>query len=856
VARNFNGSSYLDFSAGGAPPNNHFTWAALYRPTVVTGTKTLLAIGFSSPGGNLRILSGALTASIGGTAIAPAVSIPITLSDGWCIAALTKPLSGSAPFRFHLYKYDTDTWLREDSATTTGGSGAARSEIRIGDSTSGGERFTGDMAAVGMFDTALSDDQLSTLPYSLNAWLSARPTVMFVFDQHATTQTVRDWTGGGANQTGITGTTVSTVSVPILTYGHPVILPTRTGGAPAAVPISTVSDNFDDNAVDPTLWSGDSGTVGESGGVATITADTGYNAKRTGSVYTFDDAYSKVNPFPAGTSTGAAMDWGVASAAEAAGTDLVFYLDVVAGTLYFANRVGYTDGGATSVTYNSTSHAWWRLQRSAGNVLWQTSPDGATWTTQRTLTEPSWVSANPADISFHSEAHRNDGSGGGATLDNFNVAPAATTANAGQAAVGVDAHNATTATAVTATAGVAQVGVNGYNPAPVLTSTATAGQADVTATGHDPAAVTTSQTTANAGTADVGVDAYSASAVIAVTADAGHAAVQADGHNPTAVTVPTVVADAGVALVGVDGLNPTATTSASVTAGTAEVTAAAHSVMAVMAGTPDAGTAAVGVDAYNPAALVTYTADAGTATVGTDAHNATTALASIATAGNALVDVSAINPTVSTSSSVTVNVDVASVGVSADNPTQDITQPAGLAAVDSTAYNATAVTVAAGVANAGTAEVAATAHDPAAQPALTATAGQAAVTADGYNASVSTEASYTAQAGVAEVGADGHNPQALTILIAAPGAAEVGAEAYGATVSTAAATEAQALEALAGAQAFNALVIIGVSAGTAEVTAAAFDVPKKRTPGVLVAGTIRSRLTAGTMRGPTYMSGG
>lgn len=39
----------------------------------------------------------------------------------------------------------------------------------------------------------------------------------------------------------------------------------------------------------------------------------------------------------------------------------------------------------TTVTWNATSHKFWRINWAAGTVTWQTSPDRATWTTQRTV---------------------------------------------------------------------------------------------------------------------------------------------------------------------------------------------------------------------------------------------------------------------------------------------------------------------------------------------------------------------------------------------------------------------------------------------------------------------------------------
>jgi len=52
--------------------------------------------------------------------------------------------------------------------------------------------------------------------------------------------------------------------------------------------------------------------------------------------------------------------------------------------LTFRNCVSGTNSD-TSVTYNGTTHLYWRIAQAAGVVTWQTSPDNAAWTVQRTV---------------------------------------------------------------------------------------------------------------------------------------------------------------------------------------------------------------------------------------------------------------------------------------------------------------------------------------------------------------------------------------------------------------------------------------------------------------------------------------
>lgn len=42
----------------------------------------------------------------------------------------------------------------------------------------------------------------------------------------------------------------------------------------------------------------------------------------------------------------------------------------------------------TGPTYNSSTHRWWRIGESGGNILWDTSPDGVTWTNRRSFATP------------------------------------------------------------------------------------------------------------------------------------------------------------------------------------------------------------------------------------------------------------------------------------------------------------------------------------------------------------------------------------------------------------------------------------------------------------------------------------
>lgn len=392
-------------------------------------------------------------------------------------------------------------------------------------------------------------------------------------------------------------------------------------------------------------------------------------------------------------------------------------------------------------------------------------------------------------------------------------APTSAVAAAGVAAVAADGGGTTAAVSVAA--GAAGVGSDALNAS--ITLAIGAGPASVTADVTNAAANTSASATAGAGPAEVAADAYNPAAAWAVAADAGQATGSADAYGAAAVTVPAVTADAGFASAAVAAQDATVTASAAIAAGDAAVSVAGYNPAVAVDSNAPADVAAAGAVGYVPA--VSVAVSAGQADVTTAGQGATVAAASTASADVAVTDVSSANPAVSTSSSITVPAGVADVGVDGLAPSQAAGQPAGQAQISADTYPATTVTLATG----------------------------------------------TGLAGVADVTTDAFAATGQPVLMVPAGQSQVGADGYGATALTSATADALALTAQATAQAFNALVVLGVASSSADVAVEAFDVPKKRVPGLLTAGaarlaltagTTRSRLIAGTTRGPTVGGGG
>lgn len=186
-------------------------------------------------------------------------------------------------------------------------------------------------------------------------------------------------------------------------------------------------DSFNDNIVDAVKWpnnynTGASGLPTETGGRARVPCDTGFAAYASDTVYTLEGSNARVRIFPpadGGAATEAVAQLLVASSTP--GTDAVIEVNTATGSITFANRVGFSDPGATVLLYSSTNHAWVRIREASGTLLFDTSADGIAWTNQHTDTAPAWVS--DTDIEMQLLAHRDSGAVDFAEFDSFNITP-------------------------------------------------------------------------------------------------------------------------------------------------------------------------------------------------------------------------------------------------------------------------------------------------------------------------------------------------------------------------------------------------------------------------------------------------
>lgn len=252
------------------------------------------------------------------------------------------------------------------------------------------------------------------------------------------------------------------------------------------VAVSTVSDNFNDNTIDTALWSINYGTTSETGGRARVETSTTYAGYYSEPKFSIDSTGSWAQIFPAaanGATTEAYTAYWFISPSQALGTDFGIAYEATTNEIGFTIRTGFSfDGGTVALTYNATDHAWWRIRYSSPNIIWETSPDGSTWTQRRSATAPAYV-ANTIDFSILFESHRAEGTTNFAEMDNFNV-PQITVHNGDAALSGQSTLTASgIATAIAAATLTGQSTLTAVASNNVLAASVLSGQSTLTAVG-------------------------------------------------------------------------------------------------------------------------------------------------------------------------------------------------------------------------------------------------------------------------------------------------------------------------------------------------------------------------------------
>ncbi len=124
----------------------------------------------------------------------------------WYVVAVSKA-TGSVPYRYHVAPLSTGVWTHQSSAFNVPNGSGGTTSIQFGVSETTGGNIV--LAAAAEYSGALSDGAIEALGVtSMDDWLAATPRAAWQFNQASTSDAVTDLTGGAADQTAISGTTV------------------------------------------------------------------------------------------------------------------------------------------------------------------------------------------------------------------------------------------------------------------------------------------------------------------------------------------------------------------------------------------------------------------------------------------------------------------------------------------------------------------------------------------------------------------------------------------------------------------------------------------------------------------------
>jgi hypothetical protein len=168
-------------------------------------------------------------------------------------------------------------------------------------------------------------------------------------------------------------------------------------------PVATLVDSFGGTSIDPARWTVTAaidGTASESGGTLNlaprsrsgnvqIVVDSAARYALTGSVATVQ--VPQVVSGRCGVNNRFLLRYD-------AGNSLGFWFEC--GNLYAFTFVNGVESLLQTLTYSSIAHKWWRLRESGGVVVWETSPDKATWTTAATAPVSSLFPIGSLTVTF------------------------------------------------------------------------------------------------------------------------------------------------------------------------------------------------------------------------------------------------------------------------------------------------------------------------------------------------------------------------------------------------------------------------------------------------------------------------
>lgn len=144
-------------------------------------------------------------------------------TESWILVVGTKAAGTTMP-RHHYYDFVSKEWHHTEPSE--GGpisdEAAGAVDIRFGGKSSAVGPFKGDIAAAAIFDYEMSDKEVESLVEvaNLGEWGKKGPKAAWFFNQGKISEPVADLTGGGADETSHSGTSVLEESPPPIPYGE------------------------------------------------------------------------------------------------------------------------------------------------------------------------------------------------------------------------------------------------------------------------------------------------------------------------------------------------------------------------------------------------------------------------------------------------------------------------------------------------------------------------------------------------------------------------------------------------------------------------------------------------------------
>jgi hypothetical protein len=195
------------FTAGGF---SVFSIAAILKTTDVTNTKVIASFSISpGPATTFQVDPDESVAWFDNVTKRNSAASRI-VSGTWHLVCFTKA-TGTVTGRFHTYNYSTRTWVHENASGTSANSGALfNDDMYIGqDNGSAGAGWEGQIQALGVWKSELTDAQVEELAPNSLAWKIRKPDGLWLLSQPTTGSTVVDESGNLANSTGQTGTAIT-----------------------------------------------------------------------------------------------------------------------------------------------------------------------------------------------------------------------------------------------------------------------------------------------------------------------------------------------------------------------------------------------------------------------------------------------------------------------------------------------------------------------------------------------------------------------------------------------------------------------------------------------------------------------